>query len=221
MTLRVVTRIWRAGDLLLRLRATSSCHRCRSKAGWRDRQVLSGCKLTLRACRRRVNGQSRTSICSIASNFCFAARDAGIEQVPLQHGVMLGEHRDDHGGIFRALAFVDGRSVGGHQHVELAKSVCDGPAIKARNELNRVGVCALKRCTVLPGENPGRQTLAPAGSTRGGSGGDEWPEATSRKGPAGGKRSVRAATRVNIEQASKQSMWEPTRHSNGEGRRRR
>ena len=29
------------------------------------------------------------------------------------------------------------------------------------------------RCTVLPGVSPGRQTLAPAGSTRGGSGGDE------------------------------------------------
>ena len=38
-------------------------------------------------------------------------------------------------------------------------------------------LCALTRCTVLPGENPGRQTLAPAGSTRGGSGGDEWSEA--------------------------------------------
>ena len=41
---KVVTCIWRAGDLLLPLRATSSCHRCRSAAGWRDRQVLSGCK---------------------------------------------------------------------------------------------------------------------------------------------------------------------------------
>jgi hypothetical protein len=37
--------------------------------------------------------------------------------------------------------------------------------------------CALTRCTVLPGGKPGRQTLAPAGSTRGGSGGDEWSEA--------------------------------------------
>jgi hypothetical protein len=26
------------------MRATSSCHRCRSKAGWRGRQALSGCK---------------------------------------------------------------------------------------------------------------------------------------------------------------------------------
>ncbi len=81
--------------------------------------------------------------------------------------------------------------------------------------------CALPRCTVLPGGNPGRQTLAPAGSTRGGSGGDEWSEALREKGPVGGQRTVRAATRVNIEQASKQPMWEPTRPNNGEGRRRR
>ena len=54
----------------------------------------------------------------------------------------------------------------------------DGP-------FDNVGMCALKRCTVLPGENPGRQTLAPAGSTRGGSGGDEWPEALREKAPQG------------------------------------
>jgi hypothetical protein len=35
------------------------------------------------------------------------------------------------------------------------------------------------------------------------------------------QRTVRAATRVNIEQASKQPMWKPTRHNNGEGRSRR
>src|SRR3712207_8884151 len=66
-----------------------------------------------------------------------------------------------------------------------------------------------------------RQTLAPAGSTRGGSGGDEWSEALREKALKGGQRTVRAATRVNTEQASKESMWEPTRHTNGEGRRRR
>ena len=37
-------RIWRADDLLLPMRATSSCHRCRSRAGWRDLPVLSGCR---------------------------------------------------------------------------------------------------------------------------------------------------------------------------------
>src|SRR5271167_3844866 len=55
-------------------------------------------------------------------------------------------------------------------------------------------VCALPRCTVLPGGNPGRQTLAPAGNTRGGSGGDEWPEALREKTPIGGQRTVRAVT---------------------------
>jgi hypothetical protein len=41
-----------------------------------------------------------------------AARDAGVEKVPLQHGVMLGEHGDDHGWVFRALALVNGRRAG-------------------------------------------------------------------------------------------------------------
>ena len=60
--------------------------------------------------------------------------------------------------------------------------------------IHGVRMCALTRCTVLPGESPGRQTLAPAGSTRSGSGGDEWPEALREKTPLGGQRTVQAAT---------------------------
>ena len=41
---------------------------------------------------------------------------------------MLCEHRDDHGGIFRALTFVDGRGICRHQRVEFAKSVVATPA---------------------------------------------------------------------------------------------
>ena len=41
-----------------------------------------------------------------------AARDAGIEEISLQHGVVLGQDRDDHGGIFGALALVDGGGIG-------------------------------------------------------------------------------------------------------------
>src|ERR1700740_2523928 len=52
-----------------------------------------------------------------------AACDASVEQVSLQHRVMLREYRDDHGGIFRTLAFVDRRGIGRRQHVEFAKSV--------------------------------------------------------------------------------------------------
>jgi hypothetical protein len=53
---------------------------------------------------------------------------------------MLGEHRDDHGLILRALAFVNGRRVCGDEHVELAKSISNGSAIKAQNDLASVGV---------------------------------------------------------------------------------
>src|SRR5262245_26635659 len=53
---------------------------------------------------------------------------------------MLGEHRDYHRGIFRSLALVNGRRVGRHQHVQLAESISDGPAIEAHNDLARVGV---------------------------------------------------------------------------------
>ena len=65
---------------------------------------------------------------------------------------------------------------------------------RADGTFDGVGVCALTRCTVLPGGNPGRQTLAPAGSTRGGSGGDEWSEALRETVPLGDQRTVRAAT---------------------------
>jgi hypothetical protein len=69
-----------------------------------------------------------------------AARDAGIEQVPLQHGVMLGEHRDNHGGIFRTLAFVDGRSVAGTSMSSSPNPcVTDRPS-KFGNELARIGI---------------------------------------------------------------------------------
>ena len=36
-----------------------------------------------------------------------AARDAGVEKVPLQHSVVLRHDRNDYGGIFRALAFMN------------------------------------------------------------------------------------------------------------------
>ena len=36
-----------------------------------------------------------------------AASDAGIKEVSLQHGIMLGQDRDDHGWILRTLALVD------------------------------------------------------------------------------------------------------------------
>src|SRR6267378_2644633 len=69
-----------------------------------------------------------------------AARDAGVEEVPLQHGVVLGHHRDDDGGVLRALAFVNRRSIGRHQRVECAKAVSNGTAVKAGRKLARLRV---------------------------------------------------------------------------------
>jgi hypothetical protein len=43
-----------------------------------------------------------------------AASNAGVEEVSLQHGIMLGQDRDDHGWILRTLALVDGGGIGGN-----------------------------------------------------------------------------------------------------------
>ena len=41
-----------------------------------------------------------------------ASRYASVEQISLQHRVMLGHDRDHYGGIFRPLALVNGRGIG-------------------------------------------------------------------------------------------------------------
>ena len=62
-----------------------------------------------------------------------AACDAGVEKIPLQHDVVLRHDRNDHGGIFRALAFMDGHGIGRHQHIEFAKPISDGPTIEVED----------------------------------------------------------------------------------------
>ena len=66
--------------------------------------------------------------------------NAGVEQIALQHGVMLSEYWDDHSGIFRPLAFVNGRRIGWHQHIEITVSVLDGSPVEAHCELPRIGI---------------------------------------------------------------------------------
>ena len=46
-----------------------------------------------------------------------------------------------------------------------------------------------------------------------------WTEALQEKAFLGKSVSMQAVTRVNVEQASKRVMWEPTRLNYGEGRR--
>jgi len=45
--------------------------------------------------------------------------------------------------VFRSLAFVDGRGIGGHQHVELAKPVGHSSAIETGSELAGCGSCRI------------------------------------------------------------------------------
>src|SRR6516225_6385424 len=66
--------------------------------------------------------------------------DAGVEEIALQHGVMLREDWDNHGGIFRPLALVNGRRVGRHQHIEFTESVLDGSAVEANSNFPRIDV---------------------------------------------------------------------------------
>ena len=58
----------------------------------------------------------------------------------LQHGVVLRHDRDDHSGIFRALALVDGCGINRHQHVEFPKAVGDRRArSRRRSRINSTG----------------------------------------------------------------------------------
>jgi hypothetical protein len=63
--------------------------------------------------------------------------------------------------------------------------------------------------------------VAPAGSNRSGGGGNKTAGAFDGKGRKAAPRSDRPQRVVNAEQAPKAVMWEPTRPTSGEGRRRR
>src|ERR1039458_3158994 len=69
-----------------------------------------------------------------------AACHSGVEQVPLEHGVVLCQDGDDDRGILRALAFVNFRSVSWHQRVELAEHACNGASVETCGELAGVWV---------------------------------------------------------------------------------
>jgi hypothetical protein len=69
-------------------------------------------------------------------------------------------------------------------------------------------------------QSPPGNWFAPAGSNRSGGGGNEAVGAFDGKGQRVAPRSGRPQRVVNAEQAPKAVMWEPTRHTSGEGRRR-
>ena len=51
--------------------------------------------------------------------------EGGVEEIPLQHGVVGGVHRQDHAGVFGSLALVDGHRVGQGEFIEIAEIVRD------------------------------------------------------------------------------------------------
>src|SRR5271165_86889 len=63
------------------------------------------------------------------------ARHARIDQVPLQHWVVLRRQRDDHSRVFRPLALVDCCRIGQHQLIELAKAVSNFATLEVDAEL--------------------------------------------------------------------------------------
>src|SRR5271166_6110175 len=69
-----------------------------------------------------------------------AAGEAWVEEISLQHWVVLGHNRDDHRGIFRALALVDGGGVGGNQRIKFAEAVGHRTPVEARYEFARLGI---------------------------------------------------------------------------------
>src|SRR5262249_38098133 len=69
-----------------------------------------------------------------------AAREAGVEQVSLQHGIVLRQHRNHDRRVFRALALVDRDGVGRHQRVELTEAVAHQTAVETHYQLAQVGL---------------------------------------------------------------------------------
>src|ERR1700722_5916354 len=69
-----------------------------------------------------------------------AAGNAGVEEISLQHGIVLGQDRDHHGGILRPLALVDSDGISGDQGVKLTEAIGHRPPVEACHEFARLGI---------------------------------------------------------------------------------
>src|SRR6266851_4643740 len=87
------------------------------------------------SCPRSLNGDRQRLPLSDEHHQTFAARHPRVDQVPLQHRIVLRRHRDDHGRMFRTLALVDRRRVSKNQLIELTKAVGDLAALEIDSEL--------------------------------------------------------------------------------------
>src|SRR5215472_18660990 len=68
----------------------------------------------------------------------FAAGDTGVEQIALQHGVVLRRDRDHDSRVFRALTLMDRRGVSRHQRVQFAKAIGNRTTIKCNGKFPAV-----------------------------------------------------------------------------------
>jgi hypothetical protein len=64
----------------------------------------------------------------------FAAGDTSVEQIALQHWVVLRHDWDHDGRVLRALTFMDRRGVSRHQRVQFAKAIGNRTTIKRRGK---------------------------------------------------------------------------------------
>jgi hypothetical protein len=89
----------------------------------------------------------------------------------------------------------------------------------ARRPGKWVALVRRAKALILSGCDSRPATVAPAGSNRSGSGGNNTAEAFDGKSSINGNSASRqAVARVNAEQAPKTMMWEPTQPMHGEGR---
>ena len=77
--------------------------------------------------------------------------------------------------------------------------------------------CAVTRRRSSAGANPARQLSLQPVAIGADDGGNDIVRSTPRRAALGGSATMRAATRVNAEQASKRLMRKPTRLGSGEG----
>src|SRR5208282_1812363 len=86
-------------------------------------------------CPRSLDGDRQCLSLSDEHHQPLAARHAGVDQVPLQHRVMLGAERNHDGWVLRSLALVDRRRVGKNQLVEFGEAVDHLSTVEVDREL--------------------------------------------------------------------------------------
>src|SRR5205823_7414001 len=68
------------------------------------------------------------------------ASHAGVEQLPLQHRVMLHHYRDDHRRVLGPLTLMNRRGVGEHEFIKFTEYVDDLPAVEVDGKLSLFGI---------------------------------------------------------------------------------